>query len=575
MTFSVTLETIVKGTWSTVEDSVSGLSLVPDGPPVILVDGVSPEQFIRNQFEDAGLDTPSDSTIADMRNEFLGEGSEFGPVTFAYVMETGDTIRVRLQNEKGNDAGRVRLYRKGTDGEYDSLVEGSDFKTVREGITEGHPFMNSVEITDVPTGSGPGEIWKLKLSEHDSDGPSGNNWVRFSRNVPPYFSNDPDRLIYPIVHKEFKPITYCSVPGPPPKRQTYRTYLTVPRGTGSPIPLTGELKINVNGTRASAVVPNYIAEVGVVIPQGAATVEGDNLQAQVVDTNGDLLADSTDKVDKVYWVNNPDFTGWPSQIVMAYDNGNGRNRTADLHGAGFNTIQTDKDDTLDIISENNMSSAGAMYTHEVGGSSAIKAWYCESRDNAMSDKIRFWMMLDEPDALSGEVAKTLKELYDVYYKYNTYANKPYSFNISNPIYIEEFCEACDVIIADPFVYKKPPEGEKGRGKYNQNRISDTATEMKYVAGSEKKTILIFWWWNPADPSSIADPTVYGLSWDKGIDAEVSGLGGFNFSETLSGGDVNALSTYGQPEGPVPDLWKEVKCKINPDLPECQPPPPSS
>ena len=102
--------------------------------------------------------------------------------------------------------------------------------------------------------------------------------------------------------------------------------------------------------------------------------------------------------------------------------------------------------------------------------------------------------------------------------------------------------------------------------------------MKYVAGSEKKTILIFWWWDPADPPSIADPTVYGLSWQKGIDAEVSGLGGFNFSETFRNAEeelvTNVLSTFGQPSGPVPDLWKEVKCKINPDLPECQPPPSS-
>ena len=296
-----------------------------------------------------------------------------------------------------------------------------------------------------------------------------------------------------------------------------------------------------------------------VIPQIAATVEGGNLQAQVVDTNGDLLADSTDKVDKVYWVNNPDFTGWPEQIVMAYDNGNGRNRTADLQGAGFNTIQTDNDSSLDIISTNNMSSAGAMYTHEVGGSSAIKAWYCESRDNAMSNDIRFWMMMDEPDALSGKVAQTLKKLYDVYYKYNTYANKPYSFNISNPIYIEEFCEACDVIIADPFTYAT---GDKT----NQNRISDTAAEMKYIAGSEKKTILIFWWWDPADPSKIADPTVYGLSWDKGIDAEVSGLGGFNFSETFRNSEeelvTNVLSTYGPSSGPVRALWNEVKRKLD-------------
>ena len=158
-------------------------------------------------------------------------------VAGADLWEQGDTIRVRLQNEKGGDGGHLRVYN--ADGD-----KVADFTLMPEKIDDiftDHPFFLSEEITDVPTGSGPGEIWKFVLSRYDNTRkqPSGNNWVRFSRNIPPYFSNDPDRLIYPIVHKEFKPITYCSVPGPPPKRQTYRVYLTVPRGAGSPIPPDG------------------------------------------------------------------------------------------------------------------------------------------------------------------------------------------------------------------------------------------------------------------------------------------------------------------------------------------------
>ena len=84
----------------------------------------------------------------------------------------------------------------------------------------------------------------------------------------------------------------------------------------------------------------------------------------------------------------------------------------------------------------------------------------------MSNNVLFWMMWDEPDAPAGDAAMALRTLYDLYYKYNTYAAKPYSLNISNPIFIEEFCEACDVIIADPFIYKQPPPGTRGRGKYN-------------------------------------------------------------------------------------------------------------
>ncbi len=52
----------------------------------------------RKQFEDAGLDTPSDSTIAEIRNEFLGEGPDIGPVTFAYVLE-GNALLLSTDNE--------------------------------------------------------------------------------------------------------------------------------------------------------------------------------------------------------------------------------------------------------------------------------------------------------------------------------------------------------------------------------------------------------------------------------------------------------------------------------------------
>lgn len=108
---------------------------------------------------------------------------------FVPTMLEGDKIRVRLQNDTGADAGQVRLYRKGLTGEWDYIVEGSQFHTVREDSTDadGHPFIASAEITDVPTTQGsPGEIWRLELSEYTpaagvNPGPSGNNWVRFSR----------------------------------------------------------------------------------------------------------------------------------------------------------------------------------------------------------------------------------------------------------------------------------------------------------------------------------------------------------------------------------------------------------
>ena len=108
--FSATLETVVEGTWSTGEDSISGgniLSLLPTSEPEILVDGLDVETFVRKQFEDAGLDVPSDSVVVELANEFIGEGPEFGPATFGYILE-GDELSL------STDTGEIVLTRSAT-----------------------------------------------------------------------------------------------------------------------------------------------------------------------------------------------------------------------------------------------------------------------------------------------------------------------------------------------------------------------------------------------------------------------------------------------------------------------------
>ena len=98
----VTLETLVKGSYTATENS---LSIVPDGPPEILVDGVDVETFIRQQFEDAGLEAPSDSVVTEIASEFLGDPlPDYGPVTFGYVLE-GDLLTL------STDTGEILLSR--------------------------------------------------------------------------------------------------------------------------------------------------------------------------------------------------------------------------------------------------------------------------------------------------------------------------------------------------------------------------------------------------------------------------------------------------------------------------------
>ena len=488
------------------------------------------------------------------RNNFYVWGRDDGSIITQYFfvpkLATGEVIRVRLQNEKGGDSGRLRVYKE--DG-----TEVADFHCDSEGSTaEGnHPYFNTYTIegaSKLPA-SDPGEIYKFVLTNvSGADGPDGSNFVRFSRNVPHYFANAKERLIFPIIHKNVQPILRDE------ETATQRLYLNVHRDNTSIVPEDSTLRLILEETPYDS--STYLLEQS---QTGDTDPTPKTVNANGLLLDGDIVeAIAVDKLDDVYFVDKVNWgTDWNATVIMAYDNGNGSDALT-LTQAAFNTIQTNGNSgTFDTISAAQMKAAGVLYTHDPQPGEnpppppASKKWYCASRNNAMSSKVRFWMMLDEPDAGSGEGHPyTLKYIYDLFLKYNKYAPKPYAFNISQPIFIEEFCQACDVIITDPYVYK---EDETDTGKYNQNRISDVASEMEYVAGENKKTVLILWWWFPKlDNHGTADADVYATSWDKGKPL-VDGIGGFNYS-----GSGNRLSTYNSadPTKPEPKLWAKIQLK---------------
>lgn len=403
--------------------------------------------------------------------------------------------------------------------------------------------------TDALPTSVPGGIYKFKLTSPTRSGeqPSGNTWIRFSRNVPPYFANSPDRLIYPIVHREFDPVLYTSKSGAPPNRQTYRAYLTVPRGQAG-TPLDGKLKVNVNNTVSYATAPNYIASISVAASPTRKSISGDNVQAQLLDINDNLLADSTDRVDNVYFVPAPDYgDDWPDMMLVAYDNGNGNAVNSPiLKAAHFNVIQTDIETTLSIIDDDDTKAFGALYSK----TGTIRDWFNEPTGNHPNDsRVLFWGLKDEPDSGPGAEfvpggqivtpVTSLKDLYDGLYDYKGKTSaKPCSLNIMHPIFLEEFSKGCDIISSDPFV--------KDNTGTNQKRITDCAAEMKRLAGDTKKTLVILWWWAPDHPISTAiNKCIFAASFDTADDADVNGIGGFNFSG--SEGKLNQDT----------DLWDKI------------------
>ena len=305
--------------------------------------------------------------------------------------------------------------------------------------------------------------------------------------------------------------------------------------------------MNVNSTVTYVQDPNYIASVSVAAPSTRRKIFGDEVQAQLLDANNNLLADSTDKVDAVYFVPAPDYPdSWPETMLVAYDNGNGSAVNSPiLKAAHFNVIQTDIETTLSIIDDDDTKAFGALYSK----TGSIRDWFNEPTGNNPNDsRVLFWGLRDEPDSGPGiqtiggeEVVVPVTSLNDLYegiyfYKGKTF-RKPCSMNLMLPIFLEEFSKGCDIISSDPFV--RPRTG------VNQARITDCVAEMKLHA-SGKKTLLILWWWDPKSPISTAiSETLFAASFDAANDAGVDGIGGFNFSG--SEGKLNADS----------DLWDEI------------------
>ena len=472
---------------------------------------------------------------------------------FVPKLPPGETVRARLQIESKTEKARLDVYTEtGTTPLQTAIVQGE-----HEPIGGFPPYFNTLELSgdDLPE-EAPGAIYrfeltfptrnkvgKLVISENQC---SGNTWVRFSRNVPPYFSSNPNRLIYPIVHREFEPVVYTSVSGSPPKRQTYRAYLTVPRGQAG-TPSKGKLRVEIDGTVAFAEGSDYTAAVSYASPPKRTKLSDAEVYAQLFEKNN-LIADSTDKVDEIFVVPAPDYDeDWPDMMLVAYDNGNGSAVNSPiLKAAHFNVIQTNTETTLSIIDDDDTKAMGVLY------SGNLSKWFNEAPGNPNDPRVLFWALQDEPDSGPGiQINKEgnpciapmtcLKAIYEGMYDYKgKTSTKPCSLNLMLPIFIEEYSKGCDIISSDPYV--RPSTG------VDQARITDCAVEMD-LHSFGKKTLIILWWWDPKTPISTAIcKDTFAGSFNAANNAEVDGIGGWNFAG--SQGRLNQDT----------DLWGEITAK---------------
>ena len=93
---SVLLETIFQGIFSATEDS---LTMLPDTPTEIRIDGLDIDTYLRKQFEDAGLEVPPDSVMAEIKSGYLFyQEDDFEPITTAYGLQ-GNRLTIDIDGE--------------------------------------------------------------------------------------------------------------------------------------------------------------------------------------------------------------------------------------------------------------------------------------------------------------------------------------------------------------------------------------------------------------------------------------------------------------------------------------------
>ena len=335
-------------------------------------------------------------------------------------------------------------------------------------------------------------------------------------------------------------------------------FLTVPRDSGF-FAEDCNLSMIVESTETPGTTTGYVDSVEVTVDTGEEAGGPREVTAEGLLQDGDIVkAEATDKIDATYYANKPEYgTDWDNKVLLAYDNNNGEVTSPVLYRPGyFNTVQTTENSTLsDITAPGNGAMKGAGVLYPGSEERNIKTWYCASVSNAMSSQVRFWMMLDEPDAGAGEQMWLLKDIYSLYYKYNKHGNKPYSLNISQPIFYEEYARGCDVFSFDPYVKDTD---------FPLNKLTDAVAEAGRVTSDNQKTIVVFWWWAPTrsdpDPTNVVN---FARSFEA-VKNDVDGISGWNFGglyvpdDREEPSELRRLSTYQKLE--IPELWAQIGIK---------------
>lgn len=433
----------------------------------------------------------------------VGEAEQAPVEQYFFVPNlSGRSLRARLETDSAGNRAQLDIYTADGSTSLLTLVARDGFSTP----AVGDRFFDSGEFAPAAA-AGAGQIYRLRLTVpgDPSKSPSGDVRVRLSRNVPPYFANDKNRLIVPIVHREFDPVLYTN------KTSTYRAYLCANRGEA--IASGVNLRLKIGGAMAEtaqgySVPKDYSSASQTRQPDG----QGGELYARMLD-QGVIKAESTDKTDTVYLVDEPDYTGWPAPpFYIIYDDQHGEEAETLAEGS-FDSVQASSPDRFDAIEQFGMKVMGSIGP---GYSGSLRSQYSQY---AADPLIRFWDLFDEPDRGPGgkdSPVTGLKGIYEEYYNikvglgpYNGYpTTKPIFINVSHASVLEEYAEGCDFISADPWV----------RPGANFTTFTEILTEYleelhRITSGlnDSKKVCVALWAWAPDEQSTVNTPGLYGCA----------------------------------------------------------------
>lgn len=435
---------------------------------------------------------------------------------YFFVPQNAGDFWVKLEGDGHNDCARLSIH-KASDDSRQSMVDirgyNVDYLEVKAtGATgdEDPAYYNEGKL-NLGTSQTCGTLCYFKLYRPDNDNlqPAGINWVRFSRNIPNYYSPYQNRLMLPVVHPFYQNAYYVD------QSRTHKAFLCMKRTDMGTLD-DAALKIKVSGDAEVSTTSGYVVQKTKSSSTRIRWSLGSCYAWLVKDS---IIAKGTDRVDTVAVVREPAYkidvsgegnwrTGWPNPLYLAWTDENGLDR-ANIHedairwdtpnydnyivqgGSGIGlksrNFHVILHDAPSHLNENDLSSAETDdgWRMKAMGATFSGSMGTHFTNNGNDRYVAIWHNFDEP-ILGGT---PLKDLYDDYWTKTGNTERPILINLDKAFQMEDCIGAMDVLCSDP--YTVPFMGR------NKNILKDFILASKGArtrdgTAAKKKIAIVLW-----------------------------------------------------------------------------------